>query len=97
MTIGKYWLACFLVLAAAPASAAGLQSDCRAPGSIGTATMTLDGTVTLNIHAPDGTEGAFAYPKTDPNYARIISHLGGMRPGDHKPVPAFCGASAGSN
>ena len=29
------------------------------------------------------------YKKGDPQYARIYSHLGGIRPGEHKPVPAF--------
>jgi hypothetical protein len=84
-----------LLLSAVPASAANLQADCRAPGTIGTATMGLNGTVTLNLTAPDGTMGTFTYPKSDPNYARIVSHLGGIRPGEHKPVPAFCGASGG--
>ena len=88
--LGRAVLVAALLGAATPALAMNLQSDCRAPGTIGTATMSQDGTVTLNIHAPDGTMGAFAYPKSDPNYARIVSHLGGIRPGDHKPVPAFC-------
>jgi hypothetical protein len=83
-----------VLLFAVPAAAAPLQQDCRAPGTIGTATMALNGTVTLNLQAPDGTMGAFAYPKSDPNYARIVSHLGGIRPGEHKPVPAFCGPSS---
>jgi hypothetical protein len=89
------WLCLFLLCVATPALAVTLQADCRAPGTIGTATMALNGTVTLNLTAPDGTMGAFAYPKSDPNYARIVSHLGGIRPGEHKPVPAFCGANPG--
>ena len=79
-----------LLLFAVPAFAASLQQDCRAPGTIGTAVMGQDGTVTLNVQGRDGTMGTFAYPKNDPNYARIVSHLGGIRPGEHKPVPAFC-------
>ena len=42
------------------------------------------------LHSPDGAEGVVAYKKTDPQYARILSHIGGIRPGEHKPVPAFC-------
>lgn len=81
------------LLFAAPASAAQIQSDCRGPGSIGTAVMGEDGTITLNIRSlPPGpiAEGVLAYKKGDPNYARIVSHLGGIRPGEHKPVPPFC-------
>ena len=53
--------------------------------------MAQDGTITLNLRSPDGAEGVLAYHRDDPNYARILSHLGGMRPGEHKSVPAFCG------
>ena len=81
-----------LVLVVSPALAANLQSDCRGLGTIGVATMSSDGTVTLNLRSPDGAEGVLAYPRSDPNYARIVSHIGGIRPGEHKPVPAFCGA-----
>jgi len=89
MTAGKYLLPMFLLLAS-PASAAKLQSDCRAPGTISVATMSPDGTITLNLRSPDGAEGVLAYPKCDPNYTRILSHIGGVKPGEHMPVPAFC-------
>jgi hypothetical protein len=79
----------FVLLAPFPA-AAQLQSDCRAAGTIGNAVMASDSTITLTLTAPDGTQAALAYRKTDPNYARMLSHVGGMRPGQHKPVPAFC-------
>ena len=87
------WLMPALLLAAMPASAAQLQSDCRGSGTIGMAVMGEDGTITLTIHSlPPGpiAEGVIAYKKGDPNYARIYSHLGGIQPGEHKPVPAFC-------
>ena len=80
------------LLLAPPAFAANLQSDCRGSGTIGTATMAADGTLTLNLVSPDGRSLALAYPKGDPNYARMLSHIGGMQPGERKPVPAFCGA-----
>ena len=79
-----------LLLLAATASAGQMQSDCRRPGTIGTAVMGEDGTITLNLRSPDGAEGLLVYKKGDPNYARIVSHLGGIRPGEHKPVPPFC-------
>jgi hypothetical protein len=52
--------------------------------------MGQDGTITLNLRAPDGTQAVTAYHRGDPNYARILSHLGGMQPGQHKSMPAFC-------
>jgi hypothetical protein len=73
-----------------PAMAASLQSDCRAQGIIGMAVMSADGTITLTLHSPDGADGVVAYHRNDPQYARILSHIGGIRPGEHKPVPAFC-------
>ncbi len=78
-----------LALAPLPA-AAQIQSDCRGAGSIGMAVMAPDGTITLSLHSQDGAMGAFAYHKNDPQYARILSHIGGIRPGEHKPVPPFC-------
>ncbi len=78
------------MLAVLPAGAVPLQQDCRGQGIIGTAVMSPDGTITLNLHSPDGAEGLLVYKKGDPQYARIYSHLGGIRPGEHKPVPAFC-------
>ena len=78
-----------LLLAASPASAQ-LQSDCRGQGTIGTAVMGDDGTITLNIRLPSGAMTVLAYKKDDPQYRRIYSHLGGIRPGEHKPVPGFC-------
>ena len=79
----------FLLLLALPASAATLQQDCRGPGSIGTALMSADGTITLTISTP-GQQGAAAYHPGDPQYTRILSHVGGLRPGQKKPVPPFC-------
>jgi hypothetical protein len=81
-------LTVLLLLAPLGAGAVPLQSDCRGLGTIGTAVMGMDGTITLTLHAP--AQGVVAYKKSDPQYARILSHIGAMRPGDHKPVPAFC-------
>jgi hypothetical protein len=78
------------MLAGSPAGAVPLQQDCRGQGIIGTAVMSPDGTITLNLRSPDGAEGLLVYKKGDPQYARIYSHLGGIKPGEHKPVPAFC-------
>jgi hypothetical protein len=84
----RYALAALLLLSL-PASAEVLQSDCRRPGSIGTALMSADGTITLTINTP-GQQGALAYHRGDPQYARVLSHVGGLQPGQKKPVPPFC-------
>ena len=61
-------------------------------GSIGVATMTPDGTITLQIQTPQQaiTAGVLSYKRDDKQYARIFSHLGGIRPGERKPVPPWC-------
>ena len=86
----KIALLALIFLSPIPAAAASLQSDCRALGIIGMAVMGSDGTITLTLHTPDGAEGVLAYKKNDPQYARILSHIGGIKPGEHKKVPAFC-------
>jgi hypothetical protein len=77
------------LLMALSGPAAALQSDCRGPGSIGTALMSADGTITLTLSSP-GQQGAVAYRPGDPQYARILSHIGGLQPGQKKPFPPFC-------
>ncbi len=79
------------LVAATPASA--LERDCRGSGSIGTALMSADGTITLNIRAPQPgspLDGVLALKKGDPQYQRVLSHVGGLQPGDKKPVPPWC-------
>jgi hypothetical protein len=78
-----------LLFFAFPASAVALEQDCRGPGSIGTALMSADGTITLNFTGPI-MRGVLAYHRGDPRYARILSHIGGIQPGQKKPVPPFC-------
>lgn len=78
-----------LLLFAFPASAQTLQEDCRGPGSIGTALMSADGTITLTFNGPQA-HGALAYHRGDPQYARVLSHVGGLQPGQKKPVPPWC-------
>lgn len=81
------WAVLLLVLMLpAAAQTIPMQSDCRGSGTIGFARLSDDGrvlSVTLNT-------GAFAWKKGDPNFTRMVSHLGGILPGERKPVPAFC-------
>jgi len=63
------------------------------PNSIGRATMDEDETIILDLRAV-GEQGEvgigrLTYPKTHPQYAEILKHLGGLKPGDNKPVPPF--------
>jgi len=62
--------------------------------SIGTATMLPDGTVVLDLRAgglagtPVG-DGRLTYPPNHPQYREILEHLGGIRPGETRPVPPW--------
>ena len=63
------------------------------PQSIGMATMSDDGTIRLLLRAqsPKGALGdaMLTYRKSDPKYASSLSHVGGLKPGEEKPVPPF--------
>ncbi len=57
---------------------------------IGTAKMQSDGTLVLDLRAEDGEgtvgHGRLTYPPNDPHYEEVLQHLGGMKPGEEKPV-----------
>lgn len=86
-------------LAAAFAGAAAAQNapsnaiPCSAIDSIGTAEMANDGTITLHLQSlwPDPVaEGELVYAPDDPQYEDIKQHLGGIAPGDKKPLKPWC-------
>jgi hypothetical protein len=61
--------------------------------SIGSATMLADGTLQLQLRA-EGEGGMvgdalISYPPSHEQYQMVLKHLGGMKPGDSKPVPPF--------
>lgn len=60
------------------------------PKSIGVANMSEDGTIhlLLRAEAPGGIVGdaMMTYPKSHPQYAEILKHLGGLKPGEEKSV-----------
>ncbi len=62
-------------------------------GSIGQATMKANGTLVLQLRAEaeDGTVGdaQFEYPKGHEQYDEVIKHVGGLEPGQTKPVPPW--------
>ena len=54
--------------------------------------MLTDGTIVLDLRASEGGNvghGRFTYPPDHPQYAMILRHLGGLRPGESKLVPPF--------
>jgi hypothetical protein len=61
--------------------------------SIGMATMSADGAIILDLRAegPGGLTGdaRFVYPRGHKDYQEILRHLGGLRPGQTKPVPPW--------
>jgi hypothetical protein len=61
--------------------------------SIGVARMRPDGTIELHLRAagPSGIvgHGLFEYPPMHPQYADVLKHLGGLRPGEVKNVPPW--------
>ena len=60
--------------------------------TIGSATMREDGTLVLQLRAVTGAtvgDGYLTYAPTDPNYQAVLDHLGGLEPGQSKPVPPW--------
>lgn len=60
--------------------------------SIGIARMEADGTIVLQLRAVEGGilgETLVRYPKDHPEYSAVLKHLGGLRPGETKPVPPW--------
>ena len=54
--------------------------------------MLPDGTIVLQLRAegPNAVGDAqLTYRKGDEDYAKILGHLGGLAPGESKPVPPF--------
>jgi hypothetical protein len=76
---------------ATPASAPTAKKE--QPRSIGSATMTADGTIKLMLRAESASgaigDALILYPKSHPQYDTILKHLGGLKPGESKPVPPF--------
>jgi hypothetical protein len=70
---------------------------CEDIDSVGRAKMSADGTITLQLRSlwPDPVaEAQLVFPPDDPQYEEIKHHLGGITPGESKPVPPFCGLNS---
>ncbi len=63
------------------------------PRSIGMAWMEQDGTVVLQLRAegpgPILGDALLQYPTSHPEYDSVLEHLGGLLPGEEKPVPPW--------
>ena len=63
------------------------------PTSIGSATMTADGTVTLRLRAEERGgilgEGVLVYRPNSRYYKEVLDHIGGLKPGQTKTVPPW--------
>jgi hypothetical protein len=84
-----------LVLAALTMlKSAGFAEDAKKiePVIIGDAKMMEDGTIIINLRrTADGVNvsGIVKYPINSRDYKEVLDHLGGMRPGETKLVPAW--------
>jgi hypothetical protein len=63
------------------------------PTTIGSAFMQDDGTLEMSLRAvaADGTigEAMMVVAPKDARYADMVKHLGGIKPGQGKPIPPF--------
>jgi hypothetical protein len=94
-------LALALLAAKLTGAAVANESDppipCEAIDSVGTAKMSADGTITLRLHAlwpRPFAETQHVYAPGDPHYGFVKRHLGGIAPGQSKPVPPLCGTNS---
>jgi hypothetical protein len=86
----------------APAAANRTAADeipipCEAIDSVGAATMAADGTIMLRVHSvwPQPiVERELRYAPGDPHYEAIRRHVGGLAPGESKPLPPWCGTNS---
>jgi hypothetical protein len=63
-----------------------------APDNVGTANMDAAGIVYLRLRSVDHgmvAEAMKVVKPTDSDYADIVKHLGGIKPGESKPIPPF--------
>jgi hypothetical protein len=80
-------------LAAPVATPREERAEPREHASIGTASFADDGSIVLELRAevPGGGlgHGQLRYPPDHPEHAAVLAHLGGLRPGESKPVPPW--------
>jgi len=95
MSLALAFLAASLVGAAADGNSPPIP--CEAIDSVGTAKMSADGTITLRIRSlwpQPVAETELVYAPGSSQYGDIKRHLGGITPGETKPVPPMCGTNS---
>lgn len=70
-----------------------LAAATNEPPPIGSARMAEDGTLWLKLRAESGIgaigDALIPYPTNHPEYPNILRHIGGIKPGQEKPVPPW--------
>ncbi|TWI43720.1 hypothetical protein IP92_04773 [Pseudoduganella flava] len=69
--------------------------DAEPASPIGSVMMLKDRTLVMDLRAETGGavgHGQFVYTPNDAEYAGIVKHVGGLKPGEEKPVPPFVDA-----
>jgi hypothetical protein len=81
-----------LALSAAAPAAENPAAEKSAEKSIGVATMLQNGTILVGVPGPNSDLRAQAVLMVEPgdsNYQPLIDHLGGLKPGETKPIPPW--------
>ena len=100
MSLAASLVASLVASLAAPSRAqsdGGLPIPCEAVDEVGSAKMSTDGVITLRLRElrPDSIPAhELRYAPGDPRYDDIKRHLGGLVPGEAKPVPPLCGTNS---
>jgi hypothetical protein len=84
-------LALGVVLAGCLAGAGWCAENPQTAKSIGVATMLANGTILVGVGGPDGlrARAVLMVEPGDTNYQAIIDHVGGLKPGETKPIPPW--------
>lgn len=69
------------------------------PDNVGSAYMQDDGTLEMSLRTEtdDGMigEAFLVIPPSDARYADMVAHLGGIKPGEGRPIPPFAPPAEG--
>lgn len=86
-------LACSRATPTPTTSDAPVTTPAPDAASIGSARMEADGTLVLDLRAEDGAgtvgHAQLRYPKGHAQYQEVLDHIGGLTPGQEKPVPPW--------
>jgi hypothetical protein len=80
-----------IALAFSFSGAALCAENPEAKPSIGVATMLQNGTILVGVGGPDAARAraVLMVEPGDTNYQSIIDHVGGLKPGETKPIPPW--------